>query len=97
MIQKKFEENGDREKVCRLYAAIGYRRYENNNNKDIYDLEIVHKELLKLKNRITDVDTYILWNKILDALIKQEPSTDYQSQRDENNQKREELEGKKKR
>lgn len=96
MIQEKIEENGDREKICRLYAAIGNSRYEND--KAIDDLENVHEKLLGLKNEIRDVGTYILWNKILDALIKQETSTDkniYQTQRKKNNQAKVALEGEK--
>ncbi|WP_373819088.1 hypothetical protein [Porphyromonas loveana] len=87
----------DREKICRLYAAIGYSRYEND--KAIDDLENVHEKLLGLQNGITDVDTYILWDKILDALIEQETNADkkgiYQSQRKKNNQAKVALEGEK--
>ncbi len=97
VIQEKIEENGDREKICRLYAAIGYSRYEND--KAIDDLENVHEKLLGLQNGITDVDTYILWDKILDALIEQETNADkkgiYQSQRKKNNQAKVALEGEK--
>ncbi len=87
----------DREKICRLYVAIGYSRYEND--KAIDDLENVHEKLLGLQNGITDVDTYILWDKILDALIEQETNADkkgiYQSQQDVNNQAKVALEEKK--
>ncbi len=97
VIQEKIEENGDREKICRLYAAIGYSRYEND--KAIDDLENVHEKLLGLKNEIRDVGTYILWNKILDALIEQEiiayKKDIYQSQQDVNNQAKVALEGEK--